>query len=557
MFCRFSRKRLYIPLFWTLTTLILHACNNRPQADLLIHGGKIYLADSAFSTAEAMVLHQEKILETGTLQHLRKKYTIKEELDVKGNFVYPGFIDAHCHFTGFATDMWKCHLEGSLSIDDMLQKVVDYSKSAQTEWIYGRGWDQSLWKDNRFPDNTKLDSLFPNRPVFLKRIDGHAALANSLALKRAGINENTVFKHGTAEKKDGRLTGLLIDEAMEKVDAVIPGISDEMALAYFDSAQRLCLSVGLTGLHDCGISEHTFRLLQKMDDANQLRMHVYALLSDSIAYYDRWLQRGVYRSPNLVMGGFKWYGDGALGSRGACLMEDYSDKPGWRGTLLRDPDYFKSLASKLASSSLQVCAHAIGDSANRVMLQLFGAALKNEADRRWRIEHAQVVHPDDVPLFGRHDIVPSVQPTHATTDMRWVDARLGSERSKHAYAYKTLLQQNGWLPLGTDFPVEGIDPLKTFYAAVTRKTPAGEPSKGFFPEQALSREEALMGITAWAARAGFSEKERGSLQPGRYADFVILNKDLLECKEEEILQAEILFTFIRGMKVFEKEKAIK
>ena len=531
--------------------LILGACSSKKeQVDLILHHANIYSVDSAFTKYEAMVIKAGKIVELNSNAEIFKKYSSDSIIDVKGKFIYPGFIDAHCHFTGYATDMWKCHLTGTTSFDDVLEKINTYSKNAPMLWIYGRGWDQNDWIVKEFPDRTKLDALFPDRPVFLKRVDGHAALVNQKALDLAGISIHTKISGGSLEVKNGKLTGLLIDNAMDLVDMKIPAISDSLAKAYYLRAQENCFKLGLTQVHDCGISEHTVDLLDASQKAGALKMKIFALLSDDSTYYERWLKKGIYKTDRLTVGGFKIYTDGALGSRGACVLEAYSDKKDWKGFLLTDKRRLKNIAEALINSPFQFCSHAIGDSANRYILNLYGSVLKGKNDKRWRIEHAQVVNETDFELFKKFDIIPSVQPTHATSDMYWASDRLGKERIKNAYAYKKLLTIAGTLALGTDFPVEDLSPLKTFYAAVVRQDAKGFPEGGFQKENALSREETLLGMTLWAARASFQEKEQGSLEKGKYADFIILDNDLMNCKEKEILNTKVLATFINGEKLF-------
>lgn len=528
----------------------LQSCHKRQQASLIIHHAKIYTVDSVFSVAEAMAIKDGKVLATGSDASIMEGYDATESIDAAGKAVFPGFIDAHCHFTGFATDMWKCDLTGTQSFNEVIGKISAYAKTAPMHWVYGRGWDQNDWPEKEYPDNHVLDSLFPDRPVFLKRIDGHAVVVNSAALRLAGITANTRIPGGSIELRDGKPTGVLIDNAMDAVEIMIPLISDSLAKRYYAKAQDICFAAGLTGVHDCGISEHTVQMLDEEQEAGRLKMKVFALLTDSAQYYDPWIKKGPYITSRLHVGGFKIYADGALGSRGACLLKDYSDKPGWKGFLLSDTAYFADKAKRLVNAGLQMCTHAIGDSANRTILQIYASVLKGHNNHRWRIEHAQVVDPADFHYFSDYSIIPSVQPTHATSDMYWAETRLGAARIKTAYAYKSLLNTNQWMPLGTDFPVENINPLKTFYAAVARMDANQFPAGGFQMENALSREEAIRGMTIWAARAAFEENEKGSLEKGKSADFIILSHDLMHVDLPRVLQAKVLATYINGEKVF-------
>ena len=536
-------------IFRLFFLLFLMNISAQKPADLIITNAKIYTVNSKFEIAESMAVSNGKILAVGKSKEILKKYKSQNIQNLDGKAVFPGFIDAHCHFTGYATDKWKCELWGTKSWDEIISRLTAYSKNAPMEWLYGRSWDQNDWPVKEFPTKEKLDQLFPDRPVYLKRIDGHAAVANQKALDIAGITVNTKLTGGEIEQKNGKLTGILIDNAMLLVEKHIPEISNEMAISYFADLQKECFSYGLTSLHDCGISTHTFSLLDEMQKQNRLQMKIFALLEDNPLTYDEWIKKGRFTNGNITFGGYKVYSDGALGSRGACLLHDYSDKKGWKGFLLSDQKHFENLAKKLKNSDLQMCTHAIGDSVNRTILKIYGDVLGIKNDRRWRIEHAQIVEKTDFDLFGKYSVIPSVQPTHATSDMYWAEERLGKERLKYAYAYEDLLQQNGWLPLGTDFPVEEINPIKTFYAAVARKDAKNFPSNGFQKVNALTREQALRGMTIWAAKAAFQEKEIGSLEVGKSADFVVLNQDLMAVEEGKILDTKVNATYSNGKKV--------
>ena len=549
----FSDKSRFFP---TLVILLFSVfISAQKNADLIIKNAKIYTVNKNFDVAEAMAVSEGKILAVGKNAEILKKFKSKNIQNLQGKTVFPGFIDAHCHFTGYATDKWKCELWGTKSWDEVISRITEYSKNAPMEWLYGRSWDQNDWPIKEFPNKEKLDQLFPNRPVYLKRIDGHAAIANQKALDIAGIDLNTKLNGGEVEQKNGKLTGVLIDNAMLLVEKHLPQISDEMAINYFGELQKECFSYGLTSLHDCGITEHTLSLLEKAQSQNKLQMKIFALLEDNPNYYDRWVKKGRYTNKNITVGGFKVYSDGALGSRGACLIHDYSDKKDWKGFLLSERKHFENLAKKLKNSDLQMCTHAIGDSANRTILQIYGDVLGIKNNRRWRIEHAQIVDKNDFNLFAKYSIIPSVQPTHATSDMYWAEERLGKERLKYSYAYEDLLKQNGWLPLGTDFPVEEINPFKTFLAAVARKDSKNFPANGFQKENALTREQTIRGMTIWAAKAAFQENELGSLEVGKSADFIILNQNLMTVPETEILNTKVLETYSNGKAVFRKDKS--
>lgn len=539
-------------IFFSLSILSLHlfSCAPKTRVDLILHHAVIYTVDNSFSIAEAMAIQDGKIVAIGRNDSILNNFSSDSILDVKGKAVYPGFIDAHCHFTGYATDSWKCDLVGTNSFEEVINKIIVYSKTAPMQWIYGHGWDQNDWEDKSFPDKKRLDSLFPDRPVFLKRIDGHAALANQKAIDIAGINLSTTIEGGSIEKINGKLSGIFIDNAMDLIEKFIPPISDSLAKTYFVQLQQECFSQGLTGVHDCGISEHTIQLVDEVQKEGVLKMKIFALLSDSADYYSRWIKKGPYKTERLHVGGFKLYADGALGSRGACLLKEYNDKPHWNGFLLKTKLHFQEVAHQLINTPFQMCTHAIGDSGNREILSVYANALKGKNDKRWRIEHAQMVDENDFKTFGEYNIVPSVQPTHATSDMYWAGDRLGESRIKNAYAYQKLFQQNGWMPLGTDFPVEYISPFKTFYAAVARQDVNAYPKNGFQMENALTRQQTLRGMTIWAAKAAFEEKEKGSIEIGKTADFIILDQDLMKCNSDKILKTKVERTYISGERVY-------
>jgi predicted amidohydrolase YtcJ len=525
------------------------------KADLLVYNATIYTVDSSFSIAEAMVIKDGKIVATGKTADLEKEFDAKEKLDAVGKFIYPGFIDAHAHFVGYGNSLQRVNLVGTNSWDEVIERTKQFATANPPtgRWLLGRGWDQNDWEQRDFPDNTKLNEFFPDRPVLLTRIDGHAAIANQKALDLAGVKAGDTLTGGEIQEQEGRLTGILVDNAVDLVSAKIPDQTKEEFEEALKEAEQNCFAVGLTTIDDCGLSGEAVDRIKAMQDARILKMRFYILLSDEKKNFDYLEKKGIIKTDRLNVRSIKVYADGALGSRGACLLQFYSDKPGWSGFLLSSQAHFDSVANYIYSKGWQMCTHAIGDSGNRTMLNIYAKYLKGKNDLRWRIEHAQVVNQNDFKLFGENSIVPSVQPTHGTSDMYWAGDRLGKDRVKGAYAFKQLLNQNGWIPLGTDFPVEDISPFKTFYAAVIRKDAKGWPENGYQTENALTREEALRGITIWAAKANFEEKEKGSLEKGKFADFVILDKDLLKTDEKELLQTIVLKTFLNGEKVYEKK----
>jgi predicted amidohydrolase YtcJ len=435
----------------------------------------------------------------------------------------------------------------------VINRCRDFSKGlAKGSWLTGRGWDQNDWAVKEFPENEKLNALYPDRPVLLTRIDGHAAIANQAALDLAGIRPGEIINGGEIETKNGKLTGLLVDNAVELVSSKIPLPSTDQTKTALLLAQKNCFATGLTTVNDCGLDYNVVVLIDSLQKTGELKMRVCAMLSDSKQNFDRAFSKGKIKTARLTLCAFKVYADGALGSRGACLLEPYNDQPGWFGFLLSPIAHFDSVARVISQIGWQMCTHAIGDSGNRVMLKIYARYLKGKNDLRWRIEHAQVVNPADLHYFGDYNIIPSVQPTHATSDMYWAQSRLGAEREKSAYAYRQLMNQNGWIPLGTDFPVEDISPVNTFFAAVARQDGKGFPVDGFQPENAVTREQAIRGMTLWAAKASFEEKEKGSLEPGKLADFVILDQDLMTCPIIDVLKTKVIATYLNGEKVYGK-----
>lgn len=519
----------------------------KTKADIIIKNSKIYTVDEKFSTAEVMVIDAGKIVAIGS-DTLLKSYTSDSSLDGNGKFIYPGFIDAHCHFVGQALDAYKLKLFGTTSFDEVIEKLLQYVKTSKHLWIEGTGWDQNDWAIKQFPNKDTLDKLFPDTPVFLLRVDGHAALVNQKAIELAGISEQTIIEGGEIEIRNHKLSGILIDNAINLVKEKIPELSRQDAIDYITHAQQKYIDVGLTGVVEPGITSQMLDYMMSVYSKGKLRLNYsFFMNADSKNLQHQVLLNG-FRNHKLHMAGYKVYADGALGSRGAYLIDEYSDRPHHHGALLLSEDSLIQITKKVANTNLQLSVHAIGDAANKKVLEIYAEVLSKNNQRRWRIEHAQVVHSKDLHFFKDFNIIPSVQPSHASSDMYWVKERLGSKRMKDAYAYKSLLEQNAWLPLGTDFPVEDLNPLHTFYAAVFRKDSKGFPADGFQNSEALTREQALRGITIWAAKSVFEENEKGSLEVGKQANFVILDTDIMEANEKAIYDAKVLSTYIHGVK---------
>jgi len=539
---------------WPALLLLVAACKQKEyNADILVKNAVVYTVDNNFTTAQAFVVKGGKIIAVGNTDTLEQKYLAHEVIDAQGKAVYPGFIDAHTHFYRYGLTLQEVKLKGTQSWNEVVDSVKVYAARNPDGWIIGNGWDQNKWKVKQFPNKAKLDSLFPVRPVILTRVDGHAIIANQAALNIAGLKPGQVIAGGEIETVKGKLTGMLVDNAMGLIRHKIPEPTDTVIQHAFLGAQKNCFAVGLTTVDDCGLPYTMVNVIAELQHKGTLKMRMYVMLEDKEENYEYLFKRGVYKTPGLNVRAFKVYADGALGSRGACLLKPYADQKNWTGFLLSSKEHFAQVAQMIADKGFQMCTHAIGDSANRVILKIYAGVLKGKNDRRWRIEHSQIVAPEDLKYFGNYNIIPSVQPTHATSDMYWASQRLGPARVKTAYAYKQLLQQNNWMPLGTDFPVENINPIYTFYAAVERKDLKGFPNNGFQPENALSRMEALKGMTIWAAKANFEEKEKGSIEPGKYADFVILDNDIMKISGANLPQVKVLKTYVNGEKVYEKK----
>lgn len=547
------RNRTLIVLCVIVANVLLSSCQRHSSVDLIVYNAAAYTVDDSFSIHEAFAIHDGKFLDIGSTEYIRNSYTAKQEIDAGGKPIYPGFYDPHAHFFGYATTLGQADLTGSRSFGEIIERLHAFRKEfPDAEWLVGRGWDQNLWPEKAFPDRSKLDDTFPDIPVYLIRVDGHAALANKTALDRAGIDRPLPIEGGDIQHINGRLTGILIDNAMERVHAVIPRPSLSELELMLQKAEYNCFAVGLTTVSDAGLERTEIDFLDSLYGRQALTIRNHAMINLSDENLDHYLASGPYISEKLTAHTFKILADGALGSRGACMLDPYSDAA-TSGFLLFSPETIDRAVSRILDSDFQVSTHAIGDSTNRLMLDIYGKYLTGPNDRRWRIEHAQIIHPDDMDKFGRYSIIPSIQPTHATSDMFWAIDRIGPARLKGAYAFRELLDQVGVLPSGSDFPVEHINPLYGFHAAVARVDASGLPVGGFQMENAISREEALRGMTIWSAYAVFEEKTRGSIETGKAADFVILADDIMQADVTRLRDIETLRTVISGETVYLKE----
>jgi predicted amidohydrolase YtcJ len=542
-----SKPLIYIVLM--LLIMSFESCHDlKKKADLIIFNAKIYAPDSVGKGLDCIAVKKGIIIGIGTDGEIRSRYWAPENINASGAVVYPGFTDAHSHFTGFALGLQFADLTQAHSFDEVLTILQGYRTLHPEGWIVGRGWDQNNWPEKVFPDNHELNKMFPGIPVVLTRIDGHAVLASDAAIAAAGIT--LPVKKGEALLRYGKFTGIFLEEMADKLRNAIPLPSVSDMTDYLVVATKLCHEAGLTAVTDAGLNKSDILLLDSLQKTGKISLRIDAWLNPTKENFDYFIKDSIYHTPFLRVGAIKMYADGALGSRGALLLKPYLDDQQNQGIPVTSPEALAKICKLAYKLGFQVNTHAIGDSAVRMVLHTYARFLKPGDDRRWRIEHAQVVNENDFELFEKYHIIPSVQATHATSDMDWAIQRLGYVRLKNAYAYNRLLQLNGWMPNGTDFPIEGIEPIKTFYAAVARKDANGEPAGGFLMENALSRMDALKSITIWAAKACFEEKRRGSIEVGKVADFTILNTDLIKATENQILNTKVLFTIVDGKVAF-------
>ena len=525
----------------------LQSC--KKSVDFIAFNGNIYTVNSDFNTASAFAVNDGKFVDIGN-EEILSKYNTNQKIDLNGSTVLPGLIDAHCHFYGLGLNQSVIDLTGTISFDEIMGKISNKNNNI----IRGRGWDQNDWKIKEFPNKEKLDLIYPNTPVILERIDGHAYLVNQKALDIAGIDINTKSTNGTLLSKKGKLTGVLIDGPMSLIDNSFGEISLDNKIKALVSAQEICFKNGLTTVDDAGLSKDIIMLIDSLQKKELLKMRVYAMISNSENDVNYFIENGPIKTNSLNVRSVKVYGDGALGSRGATLKEPYSDDKHNYGKLVTSYKDIKDLANKLAEANFQMNTHAIGDSTINLLIDTYSKVLETKTDPRWRIEHSQIIDINDIKGYN-NKILPSVQPTHATSDMYWAEERVGSKRIKGAYAYKALLEKSKVIGLGTDFPVEKVNPFHTFYASVSRKDLNDYPEKGFEFENALSREETLKGMTIWAAYLNFEEKEKGSIEKGKFADFIIIDRDIMKVEINKTPETKVLKTYLSGELVYSKTKS--
>lgn len=540
--------------FYALFAAFLASCSSPDKADLIVYNAAVYTVDSTFSKASAFAVKEGKFVLIGDSASVFGAYQSDSLVNAEGKAVYPGLYDAHAHFYGLGQMLDQADLVDTKSPEEIIERLKKYqSEHPEAVWIIGRGWDQNDWPVKEFPTKDILDKAFPDQPVYLARIDGHAGWINSKALQLAKITADTKAEGGLVIVKNGQPTGVLIDRAQQLVKTLNPTPTKQEITSRLLKAQQVCFQYGLTNVGDAGVETDLIDHMDSLQKAGTLKIRLYPMVRVGQENIDKMLKKGVYVTDRLNVRSFKIYADGALGSRGACLLKPYSDAPETTGFLLYSPAELEKWIEQLANSEFQANTHCIGDSANRLMLNLYAKYLKEKNNRRWRIEHAQIVDATDVPTFGKFNILPSVQPTHATSDMYWAVERLGKEREKNGYAFQALFQQNGKVTFGTDFPVEAVSPFYTFHSAVYRQDAKGFPEGGYQMEGALSREQTLRGMTIWAAYGNFEEGRLGSIETGKAADFIIMEKDLLTAPANELRDLKVLKTYVAGEKVFERK----
>ena len=565
--------------FFSVSLMSILGLNAQNQTDTIIYKAeKIYTADTGFSVATSMVVSNGVILYIGSDKTADSLYPKARFINYGSNIIYPGFIDAHCHFLAYTKGLSQADLVGTKSEQEVIKRLKKYVKKNKARfrttdanpkpWIVGRGWDQNDWENKEFPNMDALNKAFPNLPVCLSRIDGHAVWINQAAIKLLKLNTDTILEGGefimnktvgTADlinsaksPNPGTFTGICIDNAAEIVKNQIPDVPYSVWQPYLKTGLKNCHSQGLTQLVEAGIKVEDINMIQDLQSKKELSMRIYAMLAcseENLSYVSR---NGMIFDDLLTVRSMKFYLDGALGSRGALLKGDYCDQLGHKGLQLMTIPKFEMYQLFLLNKGFQVCVHAIGDSANTIALNTFNKNIPEGYDARWRIEHAQIVSGKDQKLFSKRSIIPSVQPTHATSDAAWADSRLCNTINKGGYAYQNLLRQSKIIALGTDFPVEGISPIHTFYSATQRMDAGGILEKPFIGEQALSRKQALWGMTLWAAYANFDETRTGSLEMGKLADFVVLNTDIMTAEPSKILKSKVKATYLGGAAVYSR-----
>ena len=528
-------------------------------ADLIVVNARVYTADDARPLVEAFAVRDGKVAFVGSSREARALAgDATHVVDLDGRTVIPGMVDAHAHYAGLAQTLSTVDLMGVPSYDELIARVRARAAALpKGTWVQGRGWDQNQWADGQFPTHEALSAAVPDHPVYLTRVDGHAALVNSAAMRAANLTRTTRDPSGGRILKaaNGDPTGVLIDRAQGLVSRVIPPETRDDTRRALLEAQSVMHRWGLTGVHDAGAGRAMIELYEEMARAGELDLRLYAMIADdsaAIAHFMSVGPRSSLHNGRLWVRSIKLYSDGALGSRGAALLEPYSDDPGNSGLLISPLEHIRDVAERALARGFQVNSHAIGDRGNRIVLDAYEQALDKmpQADHRFRIEHAQILHYSDIPRFAQLGVIPSMQASHQTSDMYWAGKRLGPERLLGAYAWRSLLNTGVIIPNGSDFPVEYVNPLISFHAAIARQDANDYPVGGWYPDQRMTRDEALKSMTLWPAYSAFQEDELGSLTVGKHADFVVLDQDIMRVPAELVLSTKVLTTYVGGRVVY-------
>lgn len=547
-----------------LATLLLAAvplAAQTPAAELVVTNARIYTVDGAVPIAEALAVSNGRVRFVGSVLGAKALTGPSTQvIDAGGRTVIPGMTDAHGHVLGLGLALRNVDLVGTTSYDEVIARVVARARTTpKGEWILGRGWDQNDWGDTRWPAHEALSRAVPDHPVWLERVDGHAGLANAMAMRLAGVTAASAEPEGGQIVRDAQRNpgGVFVDNAQRLVEQGIPAITRAQSKEAIRAAITEMHRWGLTGIHDAGASAQTLELYEELGREGALRIRLYAMISDHGPTLEAWFRRGPQSGlydGTLWVRSLKLYQDGALGSRGAALLEPYSDDAATSGLLVSAPAHIREVADRALRAGFQVNTHAIGDRGNRLVLDAYAAALaaRPTADHRFRVEHAQILHSDDIPRFSALGVIPSMQASHQTSDMYWAGTRLGDTRLRGAYAWRSLLDAGSIIPNGSDFPVEYVNPLISFKASVSRQDARGWPAGGWYPEQRMSRDEALKSMTLWPAYAAFQEQELGSLTVGKRADFVILDQDILRVPDALLPRTQVLSTWVGGVRVYER-----
>jgi hypothetical protein len=557
-----DRFHLALPALAVGLSLVAGCDAPGPTADLVVRGGKIVTLDPQRPTAEALAVVGDRISAVGSLRDVAPWVGAETRvIELEGAIAVPGFIESHGHFLDFGMSQMTLDLVGTTSPEEIGAQVVEASKRMpEGEWLIGRGWDQNDWPVKQFPDHGILDRAAPDRPVFLHRVDMHAGWANGRAMALAGIERATADPAGGEIVRDskGNPTGIFIDRAVDLITSAIPSPSAESQREAIRLAEEACFRNGVTSFHDAGVDEPIIELYRALVAQGALRLRLYVMLNGrNPELLQRYFAHRPELGPHLSVRSVKLMADGALGSRGAALLEDYSDRPGWKGLMILEGKEIYSIADRALRAGYQLNVHAIGDRANRETLDAFERALGEHSevrDPRFRVEHAQILDAADIPRFAQLGVIASMQGVHATSDRPWVADRIGEERTAEgAYVWQKLLRTGARIANGTDAPVERLSPIECFYASVTRKDRQGQPEGGWDPGERMSREEALRSYTVDAAYAAFEESEKGSLGAGKLADLVVLSRDIMTIEADEILGTEVLYTMVGGTVVYEKQ----